>query len=137
MSKYPNLLLGQCLLKINGDLYNDKPSIKIKRIDPWSTDKYLVNGRYVVEMKYIKVINEHESNLINKAYSKLDLSISEETEFSCIRKDNGMNKVVFPEKKIIPMLYKMSFRNPDYKFEAYKCRECGGLHVGKVTQELV
>jgi hypothetical protein len=140
MGKHLTLQVDQIVTKTNGELFgghggNPFPTLTIKKITPWSVGKYLLNGLYVIDQEKLTVIDEAEQLRIEETWKNLEISevLKPDLNTSCIREDNGEAKVKFSENSYKKALFKFRIRNPEGNYEAYKCAQCGSIHIGKTV----
>ena len=97
--------------------------------------RYVFNEHYHIEQEFLEVVSKKEAERINEIYDSCVLVESSKPDLSsCVREDNGQKKVGFPEKHFKHVLFQAKMRNPDGGFQAYTCKHCGEIHIGKTKE---
>lgn len=143
-----NIKIGDYIRKNNfvtfGREDDSKPVIKVISLSEMTGKNggfrsYLVNGIYQVSPKDITIIDEEEARRIIGVWEdsgNISPIFNETENTKCFREDNGKPKVTYHGRKGWQKpLFNFRMKNPLGGFQAYKCPECGKVHIGKTNIE--
>jgi len=141
-----NIKIGDYIRKNNfvtfGREDDSKPVIKVISLKEMTGKKggfrsYLVNEIYQILPKDITVIDEEEARRIIGVWEdsgNISPIFNETENTKCFREDNGKPKVTYHGRKGWQKpLFNFRMKNPLGGFQAYKCPECGKVHIGKTN----
>jgi hypothetical protein len=92
-------------------------------------EKIILNRRH--EGNLIKVIKEQEAQRLNLLFEKCG-ELSPQSGTRTHFREDGSEKKVFNENNFKEALYRLKIKYPDKECGAYKCEQCGGIHLGKL-----
>ena len=135
----PKINVGEIIRKNNFELFgrgeNSTPFIIVERVKKNSLKyQFTVNNIFTVNAWDVKVIDKEEATKLAKIWEGCTISETVNTEFSCIREDNGQPKAAMDPEGFKKVLYKYRVTREE-PFEAYKCTICEKIHIGKTRKD--
>jgi hypothetical protein len=122
---------------------DSKPVIKISSLSTILGSKggfsrWLINGVYQMLPSDFIIISEDEAIRIMGIWedsAEISPVANVTLNTKCIREDNGKPKVTYHGKAgWRKPLFNFRMKNPNGGFQAYKCPECGKIHIGKTME---
>jgi hypothetical protein len=122
---------------------DSKPVIKISSLSTLLGSKggfsrWIINGVYHMLPSDFIIISEDEAIRIMGIWensAEISPVANDTLNTKCIREDNGKPKVTYHGKAgWRKPLFNFRMKNPHGGFQAYKCPECGKIHIGKTME---
>ncbi len=122
---------------------DSKPVIKVTTLSPilggkGGFSRWLINGVYQMIPSDFIIISEKEAIRIMTIWddsSNVSAVVNDNTNTKCVREDNGKPKVTYNGSTgWRKPLFLFRMKNPNGGFQAYKCPECGNIHIGKTNE---
>jgi hypothetical protein len=126
---------GDILLKRSRTRFGQAgPTLTVRSVEAFGDGRYRINGKYVFRPEDVEIITEEEAlnaELVWEDSGKISTSLKPDLNSSCFREDNGNPKQKFPEDGFQSVLFQARMRNPEGGYEAYRCKHCSHIHIGK------
>lgn len=123
---------GCILRRKNFTSFAGHPTVKVQTADILKTGQLRINGRFTVEHDQVIVLSEEESQRILDIWDDCRIKdhVKVEGRMPCARSD-GQPKAAIGEDDVRPKLFEIRMRRDDLSFEAYRCPDCGRIHIGR------
>jgi hypothetical protein len=127
-----DVVSGSILRRKNFTSFAGTPTVKVQTVENLKTGQLRINGRFVVEPGQVITLSEEESKRILRIWE--DCRIKEHVQVDgrvpCARSD-GQAKASIAEDDVRAKLFEIRMRRDDLSFEAYRCPDCGQIHIGR------
>lgn len=123
---------GTSLRKRNGTTFSGNPCLKVETSEQWSKGQVRINGKYILNPDAVTAMTPEEENRIIGIWNDCTLKdhVHVEGRIPCSRTDGESKKPVH-ESDVQAKLFEIRIRREDLSFQAYRCPDCGLIHIGR------
>lgn len=130
----PNFKCGEYIRKVNFILFGGQfPYIKVtnylKRNGVW-----VINGKYQVKDNSVVSCPDAERHRLYYCFEESRFLSKPNSEERVCSLENGDPKIRYSLQSFRRALFSMKAKYTDKKFNAYRCPNCDGIHIGKIKE---